>query len=407
MNQTLCRSAAGLLACGMLAGLVPARASEPVSAPYAGAVSEVPSAQTVTWEELPQRIREGNPLSQALGEGIRGLDSIDYELMRKKLVDQLNELAEWQWGASLMKDNYTTSILGQQYDLVRDVFDDLKAGELQQDHADAIRQQENGRDQLVAGGQTLYITLLTLEQSLLDADRGLATLDRSLTELRLRRQLGQVSDQQVQQLEQTRTDTLSKISTLKNTISVYKAQLQSLMGETPTGELTLGPLPEVTQEDLEHISYDEDLAAAKEASWTLYSAKLTLDDAEEQWKEDKKDLRNSSYQYEYTIAESTWNAAQFTYQSEVLSFETSFHALYQTLMDKRQALDSKTSDLAYHQKLLEAARLRYERGSASYFSVLAAQDDLETARSALETAQIELFAAYHNYQTAVAYGILS
>ena len=42
-------------------------------------------------------------------------------------------------------------------------------------------------DQMVAAGQTLYITLVGLEQQAADGQRSLAALDRSLEELRLRR----------------------------------------------------------------------------------------------------------------------------------------------------------------------------------------------------------------------------
>lgn len=73
-------------------------------------------------------------------------------------------------------------------------------------------------DQMVAAGQTLYITLVGLEQQAADGQRSLAALDRSLEELRLRQQLGQVSRQNVDEVEAQRTQVVSQLNTLDTTI---------------------------------------------------------------------------------------------------------------------------------------------------------------------------------------------
>ena len=84
------------------------------------------------------------------------------------------------------------SSLANAYDSLRDTFDDLKDGEVQADNADVVWQLNSTVDQMVAAGETLYITLVGLEQQAADGQRSLAALDRSLEELRLRQQLGQV-----------------------------------------------------------------------------------------------------------------------------------------------------------------------------------------------------------------------
>ena len=54
--------------------------------------------------------------------------------------------------------------LDQTYDALRETFDAIKDGELQADNADVVWQLNSTVDQMVAAGQTLYITLVGLEQ---------------------------------------------------------------------------------------------------------------------------------------------------------------------------------------------------------------------------------------------------
>ena len=169
--------------------------------------------------------------------------------------------------------------------LCGETFDAIKDGELQADNADVVWQLEDTVNQVVSGGETLYITLLGLEQQAADGQRGLAALDRSLEELRLRQTLGQVSQQTVAQLEQTRVETVSQLNSLDATIRELKVQLQNLIGEAPTGELELGALPTRSETVWEVPDYEAGLEAAKAASWTLRSAQKALEDAEEDWKD--------------------------------------------------------------------------------------------------------------------------
>ena len=52
-----------------------------------------------------------------------------------------------------------------------------------------------------------------------------------------------------------------------------------LIGAEQTGEITLGPLPEATAEQLAEMDLERDLAAAKEKSYELYDAEKILEDA--------------------------------------------------------------------------------------------------------------------------------
>ena len=362
---------------------------------------------TVTWGNLDDRIRAESLNARILIENITGIEDIDYDQMYEDLRRQLNDIAQAQWMMILMGASEAADALDQSYDSLRDVFDSIKDGELQADNADVVWQLEDTVNQVVSGGENLYITLVGLEQQAADGQRGLDTIDRNLEQLRLRQQLGQVSQQtvaeleqtraQVAELEQTRAQTVSQLATLDSNIRQLKIQLQNLIGEDPTGELVLGPLP--TQEEMvwEEPDYEADLEAAKAASWTLRNAQLTLDDA----------YRGASKQYLYQQAEHTWNAAQLTYQSTVQNFETSFKSLYDSLANYEQVLENAQSALAWQQTLLETAQTRYDLGLISYSEVLTAQDNVASAQSTVDGAWRDLFTARNSYCWAVETGQLS
>ncbi len=397
MKQKRTYRLCALLLCGAL--LTPALAAEPPG-------PEEEAGNILTWDALDERILEGSLNIQVLDENIGSIESIDYDMMEDQLRKQLNQLADAQWAMLQLGNDVTANTLQQSYTALRDTFDAIRDGDLQKDNADAVRQIQDGIHQIVGAGEDLYISLIGMEASLEDGHRGLDALDRTLEELRLRRELGQVSDQQVAELERTRADTASQLQTLENTISSYKCQLQVLIGEAPTGELTLGPLPGPEDAAWSQPDYAANLAAAKEASWTLYSAALTLEDAEDVWKDAQRDYYGSYYRYQYDMAEHTWNAAQATYDAAVQSFETDFRVLYNALEDYEQAWENKKEAVTYRQSLLDTARIRYDRGMISSSAVRTAEDDLAAAQSEADSAWRDLFSARNSYQRAVAYGTL-
>lgn len=387
-----------LLLCAVL--LTPTLAAEPETPANMG-------GPDLTWEELDERILAGSLNVHILDENIGGIEAIDYEMMEDQLRRQLNQIADAQWYMVQVGDNSTANSLQQSYSTLREAFDSVRDGELQKDYADTVRQLEDGIHQILTAGETLYINLVTMESSLEDGNRGLAALDRSLDELRLRQDLGQVSDQQVAELEQTRANTVSQLQTLETTIASYKCQLQVLIGADPTGELVLGPLPEAEELTWSEPDYEADLAAAKEASWTLYDAALTLEDAKDAWKDARRNYYGSYYRYHYDMAEHTWNAAQATYESAVQDFETRFRALYDSLADFEQVWENKKAAVDYQQAELEITQAQYERGMVSRSALLTAEDDLAAAHSEAESAWRDLFTARNSYRAAVEYGILA
>ena len=253
MKHRYTRGLCALVLCAAM--LTPALAAEPETSAAEG--------PDLTWEELDDRIRSGSLNVQTLDENIGSIQAIDYEQMEEQLRNQLNQLADAEWFMLQLGDTASANSLDTSYGSLREVYDDLKDGELQQDYADAVRQIEDGIHQILSAGESLYINILAMEASLEDGNRGLAAIDRSLEELRLRQDLGQVSPQQVAELEQTRADTVSQLRTLETAISTAKCQLQVLIGEEPTGELTLGALPGLEEMGWTEPDYEADLAAAQ------------------------------------------------------------------------------------------------------------------------------------------------
>jgi outer membrane protein TolC len=374
------------------------------------AVVEAPEPSTaayLAWNDLEQRIRSGSLNALVLEENICSIQAIDYEKMYDDLRSQINGIADAQWALILMGAYSKADELDPAYDALRDSFESIKDGTMQADNADNIRQLESAVSQITLAGQTLYLNLISMEQSRQDAQRGLAALDRNLQEMRLRQTLGQVSAQSVAELERTRADTVSQLETLDHTMTTYKMQLQLLIGEEPTGNLELGALPESAEEVLDEMDYEADLAAAKEASWTLRSAQIAFEDAQEDWKDAKKDYSVPRKKYQLEMAEHTWNAAQITYQAAVQDFETSFQTLYRSLSDLRQVWKNKQAEVEYQEQQLVIAQAQYDWGRISRSALLTAHDKVAAARSEAETSWLELFSTLNQYQVAVKSGLIN
>lgn len=389
------------LLAALCTGVLCVQMTLPALAAEEPAAEEIDRSQ-LCWEDLEERIRNGNLTAQALQEQMGSIEAIDYDILLEQLRDALNGLADASWYMGLLEQTGLAQNYQQLYKTQKETFEQVRDGEMQQDSADALWQLENGLTQIVSGGQTLYLTLLELEQNVRDGQRGLATLDRSLEELRLRQKLGQVSQQTVTELEQTRADTVSQLTTLDTAITNLKRQLQNLMGEEANGELTLAPLPE-EERDWTQLDYEVDLSRAKEESVTLFTASKTLEDAKETWEDA---LDDAKYAYEKTTANHTYQAAQRTYDAAVLSFESSFDSLYRDLAEQERLVEHQKTVVAAKETALTQAQLRYDLGLLSRNGLLSAQEELQSAQSALESAQREEFSAWNSYDLAVEHGIV-
>lgn len=372
---------------------------------------------SVTFANVERRMRENNLQILILEESVQTIQEIDYDDLYEDLRQQLNSIAKAQWGLALMSPealdyagmseydrDKSYDQMDAAYDAVRAQFDAIKDGEMQEDNADALRQLKNLQDQIIVAGEATYVALAAMETQETALQRQLEALNRTVEEMELRYRLGQVSALQLSQTKAGRESLVSGLETLRMNIKTYKYQLEMLLGAGQTGEIRLGPVPEVTEKQLGAMDLDADLLAAKEKSWELRDAAKTLEDA----KEDFKD----NYSYSSTSLKSkqalhTWNAAQYTYSNTVQNYELRFRALFAQVRDNKQILEAAKTSLACEQADYAAMELKYQQGTISKNALLSAGDELRTAEEKVKTSANDLFSSYNTYCWAVQHGILN
>ena len=376
------------------------------------------AAGVISFVNLGDRVRSNSVSVQTLEENIAYLEEYNFDKMQKDARDALNMLADAQWSAitgvynipgvgtiTTSPDSYTAGVLQQRYEATRQIFDDLKEGKIQKNTADAILQLRNAENQVVMGAEVYYVVITELEASRASLQRQIRALDRMIQSLQLRYELGQISALQLEQAKSGRTAALSGQQTLEMNIATYKLQLEQLIGAELTGKSTLTTLPSVSDAELSAMDLEADLEAARVASYELHAAKIALDDAEEDWKDAKKDL--SYHSYRYRQAEHTWQAAQYTYESAVQDYERRFRVLYLQVKDYAQVLAASKTALALEQREYAAEKAKYDLGNLSANALADAQDEVSAAQDTVDTAARNLFSAYNNYRWAVDYGILN
>lgn len=291
---------------------------------------------------------------------------------------------------------------------LEDQLDDLK--EQKQDYQktlkDTERQIDYAADQTISGAESLYLTILSTQLQLDGLKNNtLASTQRSLKEIELRYQLGQVSKLTLTQVQNGYESLESSIISLENTVSTLYSSLQSLMGDVPTGKLRLLDTPSVTANELSYLNYASDLSKAKENSYTLYTADRAVEDAEDAMNDARRDEGKNSYQYK--MAEYAYQSSLYKKDAAVASFEASFLNLYKAIAPAQTALAAKQSALAYEQQMYAVAEKKYQLGNLSANALQDAKDTLDSAQRDVEAAQLDLFTAYHSYDQAVKLGLVS
>ena len=388
--------------------------AEPETDPKTGeviaAVTIEPDAVgTVSYANVERRMRENNLNVLALQENVDFIDSIDYDKMYEDLRKNLNNIANGQWvmieaGAG---DSYAYAQSQQLYDSLRDQFDAIKDGELQEDNAGAKRQLKSLQDQIIMGGEMMYASIAGLETQETALQRQLSALNRTVEELELRYQMGQVSALQLQQAKAGRTQLTSGLETLRMNIRNLKYQFEMLLGAEQTGEITLGAVPEVREEELAAMDLEKDLLAYKAKSYDLYAAAKKLEDEQEAYKDAGKDYGYNMEKMQFRQAKHNWQAAQYTYNDTVQTYELKFRTLYAQVQDYKQIYDAAKVSLACEQSSCAASELKYKQGTISQNALLDARDSLKEAEEKVQSAANDLFSSYNTYCWAVEHGVLN
>ena len=400
------------------------------------------AAGTLSFENLGARMKEKSYALLALEESIALVESTDYEKVEQELRDGLNEIADAQWKMTALGSAGTAALsrvpttagspdasdyalagavdavggavgrlasqsLQTQYDALRERFDDVRDGKLQRDNEGVVRQLKSMENNTVQMMQNVYITLLGLEEQSAALARQDAALDRTLAELELRYQLGQISTMTLEQAKAGKIQLESGKATLDMNITALRRQLNAMIGEELTAPLTLGALPAVTAEQLSAMDVEKDLEKAKAASYDLYAAKKTLDDADEEYDDSGAKSYYNERDYKKVQARHKWQSAQYTYNATVQKYELTFRSLCDKVKDCAQILSAAKVSLECERSDLAAAQLKYEQGTISENALHTAEDELYTAQDTVSGAERDLFTAYNNYRWAVDYGLLA
>ena len=400
------------------------------------------AAGTLSFENLGARMKEKSYALLALEESIALVESTDYEKVEQELRDGLNEIADAQWGMTALGSVGTAALsrvpttagspdasdyalagavdavggavgrlasqsLQTQYDALRERFDDVRDGKLQRDNEGVVRQLKSMENNTVQMMQNVYITLLGLEEQSAALARQDAALDRTLAELELRYQLGQISTMTLEQAKAGKIQLESGKATLDMNITALRRQLNAMVGEELTAPLTLGALPAVTAEQLSAMDVEKDLEKAKAASYDLYAAKKTLDDADEEYDDSGAKSYYNERDYKKVQARHKWQSAQYTYNATVQKYELTFRSLCDKVKDCAQILSAAKVSLECERSDLAAAQLKYEQGTISENALHTAEDELYTAQDTVSGAERDLFTAYNNYRWAVDCGLLA
>lgn len=416
-RRTLSLALAAALALSLLGGAALAAEAPEPEEPQPEAEEYIPDpVGSITFGNLSRRMHEGNLQVRSIQENIDILEEIDYDDLKEDLRLRLNEIAKTQWSlvqaSGFMSDYEYHSAYDQMdkaYDAVREQFDAIKDGDMQSDNADTVRQLKNLQNQIVMAGETTYIALAAMEIQQDGLERQLAALDRQITELDLRYELGHISSLTLKQAKSGRAALDSGLATLGMNLDAYKGQLELLIGAEITGNISLGALPSVSQEELNAMDLEKDLATAKANSWTLYEAAETHKDAKEKYNDHGGDYA-ATYKgddREYTQARHTYYSAKYTYDNTVQNFELGLRNLYLKVKDCQQILSAARTALAVERDNYAAAQLKQSQGNLSQNALLEAGDKLKEAREKVAGAENDLFSAYNTYRWAVDYGILN
>lgn len=376
--------------------------------PQQDAQTEIPAPDPVgqlSFANLENRMRENNLTILMLEESIASIDAIDFDKQIDDLRDMLNEISAGITAMRLANNSQAADALQADYDSMKAQFDQLYEGDVQDDYDAAVRQLRNTEDQMIKTAETIYINILELQNTDAQLQRSLAAMNRTVQEMELRYDLGQISALQLQQTESGRTQLKSSLETVEMNLDNLIVQMEVMIGAEQTGALKLGEIPDVTDEQIAAMDLEKDLAAAKEVSYALFDAQKTLNDAKETYEGaiDGKGINS----YQRKSAEHTWKAAQYTYEAAVQSFELSFRTAFNAVADQQQILKASQTALALQQDTYASMELKYQQGSISKNALQDAKDDLDDAQTAVDTARHNLFTAYRTYRWAVDKGLLN
>ena len=407
MKRTIAAGLCALLLCG--AGAPAYAAGTPAKKPAAAQEEQKPVA--LTFDTLEQTVRENNVLIKSYESTVKSEEvtdvSDDYKMEYLNASGQIasyqRQVAELEAaiaGLSEQQSALRQTLMAQlaslqaslssaqaSYDAIDDRVEDAEEA---QEHTIRVtrREMQNNADQICMDAQNNYIALETLGYSVSQNERSIAQTERSIAATKIQVSLGAVSANTLKTLENQRESLLANRKSLQVQYDSLQNALAIQCGYAVKTTLETAALPLVTDEQLDEMDYDADLAEALKNSYSLWSKQDAADSASDDY---ANGVTNNLYAFE---------AAKIALNAERESVTASFRKLYQDVQEKRKAIDAAQSDLAQAQKNFDVQKLQYERGMISRLTYQQAEDTFATAQETAAAAQSDLLTSYNTYRWA-------
>ena len=240
----------------------------------------------------------------------------------------------------------------------------------------------DGINKIVKGAETLYVGIITMDSALGDLDRGLTSLERTVKLFETQYERGMISLYDLEGMQYQLRMLQSQKESLAFQLKTSKMTLEGMCGMERRGTVGLATLTMPTADELSSVDYDKYVKVA-----TQRNADVLIADAK---------------RFNGTTAVS----AEDSYRSAVDSFAGSFRTICLTVGEQNRLAQTAQDTVDYQQRTFEIADKKYQLGMLSHEEYLAAQNELENAKSALHRAQLDLFSAYRNYIWAKDYGVV-
>lgn len=387
---------------------------------------ELAAVEVLTYAAVEPLVRQNNLTVLSNRETLAGIEAVDIDEAIDDLEDMIDDLEDAVDGFEDLSDDIEDSMetaIGALYTVpglaalipyqtalgagtiasLQSQIETLKAqiGQFEDqietlentDYEPYERQFENIEDQIVMGAQTAYIGLATMQQNYVLLLQQIDLLGIKVNEMKTRYKMGQVSDLDVAEVEAAKLEADSGLETLKLSVRNTKGDLNLLLGRPASQGFLLDGLPELDTAQLAALNLERDLASGKRASYDIYKAEQALADA--------KDLDKSDDGRKNKI-----RAAEYTLSSTEQSFEQSFRKLFRDVAEKNRLVTVARQNQTLEARKLAVAETKYNRGMISRNDLIEAQLDKAKVDTDVKLAQVNLFAAYMQYEWAVK-GVLS
>ena len=359
---------------------------------------------TLSFENLQKRVSENYYVMLDKQEDIKNLEEQDYEWQIESLRRQINEIhrdvssVAQSMGVWATADSFT-ALLSQ--------MEQYQKGKVQENDEFKLRSARNLQNMTLITAELQYIQMKGYEAQDDALSRTQEQTERTLEEMRLRHELGQISDLALKKAEVGLAQLVSNRETLRMGIDNGIMGIKAMVGVDLEAPLTLKDLPAVTAEQLSAMDLKKDLAAARERSFELYNAQKQYDD----YRKDgyiKTMVKGLPANHPQVVAaEHTLASLDYKNKDAQLQYERRFRTLFNTVKNDAQVLELQRLLVEEQEAELAASKLKFEQGNISQNTYSDAQNKLADAQDAVRTAERTLFSDYRRYQWAVDYGILN